>query len=195
MELTEEFRREVARYSGLGALYGLHRADPWSGKDFSTGLDGAMAPRVRNQVQRYVLEHSRLGIPVLFSTECPHGPQILGGCLLPVNLAAGATFAPKLLEEASQVCGKQLRELGVDLALVSALDVLRDPRWGRSEECFGEDPCLAARMAAAVVRGSRAKGWTWWPSTCAPRGRPPAASTPAPPALAPGSCGRSTCRR
>lgn len=158
VELTEEFRREVARYSGLGALYGLHRADPWSGKDFSTGLDGAMAPRVRNQVQRYVLEHSRLGIPVLFSTECPHGPQVLGGCLLPVNLAAGATFAPKLLEAASQVCGKQLRELGVDLALVSALDVLRDPRWGRSEECFGEDPCLAARMAAAVVRGIQSQG-------------------------------------
>ena len=73
--LSEEFRRETERYGGLGALYGLYRADPWSGKDFSTGLDGVLAPRARNQVQRYVLEHSRLGIPVLMTSECPHGHQ------------------------------------------------------------------------------------------------------------------------
>ena len=92
VSFTEEFRREVERFGGLGALYGLYRADPWSGRDFSTGLDGALAPKARNQVQRYVLEHSRLGIPVLMSTECPHGHQALDGCLLPVNLAAGASW-------------------------------------------------------------------------------------------------------
>ena len=124
--LSEEFRRETERYGGLGALYGLYRADPWSGKDFSTGLDGVLAPRARNQVQRYVLEHSRLGIPVLMTSECPHGHQGLDGYLLPVNLAVGASWAPKLLEEAAAVCGRQLRELGVDLALASALDILRE---------------------------------------------------------------------
>lgn len=158
VSFTREFRDEVARYSGLGALYGLHRADPWSGKDFDTGLDGVLAVRARNQVQQYVLEHSRLGIPVLFSSECPHGHQALDGYLLPVNLAAGCTFDPELLYRASQVSGRQLREMGVDLALVSALDVLRDPRWGRSEECFGEDPCLASRMARAVVEGIQSQG-------------------------------------
>lgn len=156
--LSEEFRREVARYGGLGTLYGLHRADPWADKDFSTGLEGVLACRVRNQVQKYVIEHSRFGIPVLMSTECPHGPQTLDGYLLPVNLAAGATFCPALLEGAAKVCGRQLLEMGVDLALVSALDVLRDPRWGRSEECFGEDPFLASRMAEAVVRGIQSQG-------------------------------------
>lgn len=156
--LLEEFQQEVKRYSGLGTLYGLYRADPWSGKDFSTGLDGVLAPKARNQVQRYVLEHSRLGIPVLMSTECPHGHQALDGYLLPVNLAAGATFSPALLEAAAGVAGEQLRQMGVDLALVSALDVLRDPRWGRSEECFGEDPVLAARMAQAAVRGIQSRG-------------------------------------
>ncbi|MDE7261282.1 MAG: glycoside hydrolase family 3 C-terminal domain-containing protein, partial [Oscillospiraceae bacterium] len=153
VSLTEEFRREVERFSGIGALYGLYRADPWSGKDFSTGLDGVLAPRARNQVQRYVMEHSRLGIPVLMSTECPHGHQALDGYLLPVNLAAGASWSPELLERAAGIAGRQLREMGVDLALVSCLDVLRDPRWGRSEECFGEDPFLAARMTQAVIRG------------------------------------------
>ncbi|MCI6851877.1 MAG: beta-glucosidase, partial [Clostridiales bacterium] len=156
--LTDEFREEVARYSGLGALYGLHRADPWSGRTFETGLDGALSPKAANMVQKYVISHSRLGIPVLLSTECPHGHQALDGWLLPVNLAAGASFSPELVKEAAKVSGRQLREMGIHLALVSALDVLRDPRWGRSEECFGEDPYLAGQMAGAVVEGIRSQG-------------------------------------
>jgi len=154
----EEFKSEVERYSGIGTIYGLHRADPWSKKDFETGLAGSLAVKARNQLQKYVIEHSRFGIPALLSSECPHGHQALDGYLLPVNLAAGCTFAPELLEEAAKVSGKQLKSMGVDLALVSALDVLRDPRWGRSEECFGEDPYLASRMAQAVVRGIQSEG-------------------------------------
>ena len=140
VKLSREFTGEVERYSGLGTLYGLHRADPWSGRDFQSGLTGIFITKVRNQIQRYVIEHSRLGIPVLFSSECPHGHQALDGYLLPVNLASACGFSPELLEETAKVCGGQLKRMGVDLALVSALDVLRDPRWGRSEECFGEDP-------------------------------------------------------
>lgn len=155
---TREFQEEVERYSGLGCLYGLHRADPWSKKDFETGLAGVLSPRAANRVQKYVLDHSRLGIPALMSTECPHGPQILDGFLLPVNLASAAAFDPDLLREAAEVSAMQLRALGVHLALVSALDVLRDPRWGRSEECFGEDPYLASCYAQAVVEGIRSQG-------------------------------------
>lgn len=154
----DEFRAEVERYSGIGTIYGLHRADPWSKKDFETGLTGSLAVKARNQLQKYVIEHSRFGIPALLSSECPHGHQALDGYLLPVNLAAGCTFAPELLEEAAKVSGQQLSAMGVDLALVSCLDILRDPRWGRSEECFGEDPFLASKMAKAVVRGIQSKG-------------------------------------
>ena len=154
----DEFRTEVERYSGIGTIYGLHRADPWSKKDFETGLTGSLAVKARNQLQKYVIEHSRFGIPALLSSECPHGHQALDGYLLPVNLAAGCTFAPELLEEAAKVSGQQLSAMGVDLALVSCLDILRDPRWGRSEECFGEDPFLASKMAKAVVRGIQSKG-------------------------------------
>ena len=154
----DEFKGEVERYSGLGTLYGLHRADPWSRKNFQTGLDGVLAVKARNQVQKYVIEHSRFGIPVLFSTECPHGHQALDGYLLPVNLASGATFAPDILKDAVAVAGRQLKEMGVDLALMSVLDMLRDPRWGRSEECFGEDPYLTCRMAEAAVKGMQEQG-------------------------------------
>lgn len=155
---SDEFKDEVDYYSGLGTLYGLHRADPWSAKTFETGLDGVLSTKATNQVQRYVIEHSRLGIPALLSSECPHGHQALDGYLLPVNLAVGATFDPELLAEAAKVAGQQLKEMGVDLALVSALDMLRDPRWGRSEECFSEDPYLACRMAEAVVKGIQSTG-------------------------------------
>ncbi len=154
----DEFKTEVARYSGIGTVYGLHRADPWSAKDFETGLTGSLAVKARNQLQKYVIDHSRFGIPALLSSECPHGHQALDGYLLPVNLAAGCTFAPELLEQTAKVSGRQLKAMGVDLALVSCLDILRDPRWGRSEECFGEDPFLASQMAKAVVRGIQSEG-------------------------------------
>jgi beta-glucosidase len=156
--LTDEFKQEVEKYSGLGTLYGLYRADPWSGKNFKTGLTGILAIKAYNQVQKYVIEHSRLGIPMLLSTECPHGHQALDGYLLPVNLCSGATFHPELLEKAYEVCGEQLKAMGVDFGLVSTLDILRDPRWGRSEECFGEDPYLASEFAKAAVNGLQKKG-------------------------------------
>lgn len=151
IEPSDAFKAEVSRFDGLGTLYGLYRADPWSGRDYETGLCGREAAEAYNTLQRYVMEHSRLHIPMLLSTECPHGHQALDGYLLPVNLGLGATFHPKLVGEAYEVCGRQMKALGVDLALISMLDVLRDPRWGRSEECFGEDPYLAARMAEAVT--------------------------------------------
>ena len=155
---SDEFKNEVEYYSGLGTLYGLHRADPWSAKTFETGLDGVLSTKATNQVQKYVIEHSRLGIPALLSSECPHGHQALDGYLLPVNLAAGATFDPELLGEAAKVAGQQLKEMGIDFALVSCLDMLRDPRWGRSEECFGEDPYLASCMGSAVVKAIQSVG-------------------------------------
>ena len=156
--LTEEFKEEVERMGGVGVLYGLYRADPWADKDEKTGIVLELSAKAYNIVQKYVIDHSRLGIPMMMSTECPHGHQALGGGLLPVNLAAGATFDPELLSEGYKACGKQLKSGHVDLALMSALDMARDPRWGRSEECYSEDPCLAASMAKAAVTGMQSTG-------------------------------------
>lgn len=156
--LTDEFKEEVEQMGGLGVLYGLYRADPWADKDEETGIVLELSAKVYNMVQHYVLEHSRLGIPMMMSSECPHGHQALGGGLLPVNLAAGATFDPELLQKGYQACGKQLKSGHVELALMSALDMARDPRWGRSEECYSEDPHLSAAMAKAAVTGMQSAG-------------------------------------
>lgn len=158
VEIAEEFRQEVRRWGGLGVLYGLYRSDPWSGKNYKNGLSGDRVIKAYNLLQEYVVAHSRFGIPMLLSSECPHGHQALDGYILPVNLAMGATFHPALVERAYHICGRQMKEMGVDMALISMLDVLRDPRWGRSEECFGEDPYLASVMAEAVVKGVRKEG-------------------------------------
>lgn len=158
ISFSQEFEDEVEKYGGLGTLYGLYRADPWSQKNYENGLYGENAVKAYNKMQEYVLEHSRLRIPTLLSTECPHGHQALDSYLLPVNLNMGATFNTELIHSAYSVCGKQLREMGVDLALISLLDVVRDPRWGRSEECFSEDPYLCSKMAEQIVKAVQDEG-------------------------------------
>ena len=156
--LTKETIEEAKYFGGLGVVYGLYRADPWSAKTEENGLSKEYAVKGYNLLQRCCLEHSRLGIPLLLSSECPHGHQALDGYLLPVNLAAGATFDSKLYKEAVSVCAHQLKQMGVNLSLVSALDVARDPRWGRTEECFGEDPYLCSCFAKAAVEGTQSEG-------------------------------------
>lgn len=156
--MTKETIEEAKYFGGLGVVYGLYRADPWSAKTEENGLSKEYAIKGYNLLQRCCLEHSRLGIPLLLSSECPHGHQALDGYLLPVNLAAGATFDPKLYKEAVSVCARQLKQMGVNLSLVSALDVARDPRWGRTEECFGEDPYLCSCFAKAAVEGTQSEG-------------------------------------
>lgn len=151
--LTDRFREEVAFGNGLGALYGLFRADPWSQVTEANGIPPVESAQVANQIQRYVLEHTRLGIPVLLSEECPHGHQALGGTMLPTNLGVGSSWNPELVRHAYAAVSAEIRARGGHLGLVSTLDVLRDPRWGRSEECFGEDPRLSAVMTKAVVQG------------------------------------------
>lgn len=151
--LTHRARAEIDRWGGLGALYGLFRADAWSGRSWHDGIRPEERAEVAALVQDEVIRASRHRIGVLLSEEAPHGHQALGGTLLPTNLAVAAGWDTALLTEAAAAVGAELAASGVHLALVSALDLLRDPRWGRAEECFGEDPLLAAELTRAVVTG------------------------------------------
>ncbi len=158
IELTEAFHSEVAKYGGMGALYGLFRADPWSAVTFSTGLGAKESAKVANQIQRYVRENTRLGIPVLLSEECPHGHMAIDGTLLPTNVGIGSTWNPDLYRKATELVAKEVRSRGAHLGLISTLDMARDPRWGRTEECFSEDPYLAAHLAEAAIEGLQGHG-------------------------------------
>lgn len=151
--LSDSFKEEVAFGGGMGALYGLFRSDPWSGMNYENGITAAGSAKAANKVQRYVMEHTRLGIPVLLVEECPHGHQALDGTLLPVNLGVGSTWNPALMKQAYAHIAAEIRSRGAHVGLVSALDILHDPRWGRSEECFSEDPYLVARFTEAAVQG------------------------------------------
>lgn len=156
-EVSDEFKEEVGLGDGLGALYGLFRADPWSKVNFENGIPIDSNARVANVLQKYVIENTRLGIPIFISEECPHGHQALDGTMFPTNTGIGSTWNPELYEEAFSQVAAEIRSRGGNLALVSTLDILQDPRWGRSEECYGEDPFLASRFSEAAVRGLQGK--------------------------------------
>jgi beta-glucosidase len=158
LSLTDAFREEVGRYGGMGALYGVFRADPWSAVTFSTGLGAKESAKVANQIQKYVKENTRLGIPVLLSEECPHGHMAIDGTLLPTNIGVGATWNPELYRKVTELVAKEVRSRGAHLGLISTLDMARDPRWGRTEECYSEDPYLAARLAHAAIEGLQGTG-------------------------------------
>lgn len=150
--VTDVLRREVDRWGGLGAIYGVLRADPWSAVRWGDGIPPERSAEAYAAVQDHVTAFGD-GIPVLFVEEAPHGLMALGGTTLPVNLALGAGMDAGLTEELGAAVAAETRARGTHVALVSGLDVLRDPRWGRAEECFSEDPALAATLVAATVRG------------------------------------------
>lgn len=110
------------------------------------------------QLQRSVLEHSRLGIPALVHEECLTGFTTHGATVYPAPIAWAATFDPELVERMACAIGADLRACGVQQGLAPVLDVVRDYRWGRVEETFGEDPYLVAMLGTAYVRGLEGAG-------------------------------------
>ncbi|MFC4595290.1 MULTISPECIES: glycoside hydrolase family 3 protein [Sphingobium] len=106
-----------------------------------------------NDMQRFAVEQTRLGIPLLFHEETAHGLAVKGATMLPTPTGLGSTWDPDLVEQGFALVGRQARLRGITVGLSPVLDLLRDPRWGRSEEFFGEDPFHVGEMGAAAVRG------------------------------------------
>lgn len=152
VELTEEFRTQV-RDGGVGSLYGALRADPWTGVTIETGLSSEEGAKAVNDIQRYVIENARLGIPILFGEECSHGHMAIGATVFPVPLNVGSTWNVDLYREMCKAIALETRSQGGAATYSPVLDVVRDPRWGRTEECFAEDPYLIGELAAAAVEG------------------------------------------
>lgn len=121
--------------------------------DAGGGLTARQMAETTNDIQRFFVERSRLGIPVIFHEECLHGHAAPEGTSFPQPIGLGATFDPELVERLYTMTAAEARARGTHQALTPVVDVAREPRWGRVEETFGEDPYLVARMGVAAVRG------------------------------------------
>jgi beta-glucosidase len=108
---------------------------------------------LRNGIQRYLKEKTRLGIPELFMGEALHGYMEYGSTSFPQAIGLASTWDPDLVKQVFTAAGDEAGSRGADQVFTPVLDLARDPRWGRTEETYGEDPYLVSRMAVAAVTG------------------------------------------
>lgn len=111
-----------------------------------------------NKIQKWFVEETRLGIPVDFSNEGIHGLNHTKVTPLPAPIAIGSTWNKELVYRAGEIVGLEARALGYTNVYAPILDVVRDPRWGRTLECYGEDPYLIASMGTQMVDGIQSQG-------------------------------------
>jgi beta-glucosidase len=138
---------------------------------FNADITPADHARLINAIQRFVIENTRLGIPVMFHDECLHGLMDFGATIFPQSLAMASTWDPGLIERVFTAIAAEARSRGVAQALTPMIDVVRDPRWGRTEESYGEDPYLTSRFAVAIIRGLQGRRPDFWDDSPVEPGR------------------------
>ena len=111
-----------------------------------------------NEVQRFFIEDTRLGVPAEFTNEGIRGVEHFHATSFPTQLAMGATWDRALVRQEGEITGREGFALGYDNVYSPIMDVLRDPRWGRSLDCYGEDPFLVSELAIEAVRGLQSQG-------------------------------------
>lgn len=126
--------------------------------DTGRGLNAREQAELSNTIQRFFIENSRLGIPVIFHEECLHGHAAVDATSFSQPIGLGATFDPELVRRLYEMTAEEVRVRGVHQALTPVVDVAREPRWGRVEETFGEDPYLVSRLGIAAVQGFQGDG-------------------------------------
>jgi len=150
-----DFARAKAAFKNGNGIGQVGRPSD-SGSDPATPANGKNArgmAELTNAIQKFFLENTRLGIPVMFHEECLHGHAAKDGTSFPQPIGLGATFNPELVEQLFTMTAKETRLRGAHHALTPVVDVARDARWGRVEETYGEDPYLNTQLGCAAVRG------------------------------------------
>jgi len=108
---------------------------------------------VANEIQRFLIEETRLGIPAIIHEECLSGLMAYGATTFPQAIGLASTWDPELVQSVASVIRRQMRAIGAHQGLAPVLDVARDPRWGRTEETLGEDQYLVASIGVAYIKG------------------------------------------
>ncbi len=139
---------EFARH-GLGQITRFYGTRP---------LEPVAAARALRERQRWLVEHTRPGIPAMVHEECLTGLVAWRATTYPAPLSWGASFDPELVQQMGRAIGDTMRALGVHQGLAPLMDVVRDARWGRVEECIGEDPYLVGTVGTSYVRGMQDAG-------------------------------------
>ena len=150
--VSDKFKNEVDSLH-VGMYWAVFRADPWTQKTIDNGLNPMLAAEAANAMQRYAIEHTRLGIPIFLAEEAPHGHMAIGTTVFPTGLGMAATWNPELMYQVGAVIGKEIRLQGGHISYGPVLDLAREPRWSRVEETMGEDPYLSGEMSASMVKG------------------------------------------
>lgn len=151
--VSDRYKAFIGEERG-GMLWATFRADPWTRKTLETGLHPALAAKAYNALQRYAIENSRLGIPVILAEECPHGHMAIGTTVFPTSIGLASTWSEETVTEVGAVIARELRAQGAHIGYGPVIDLAREPRWSRVEETYGEDVFLTSRMASAMVRGT-----------------------------------------
>lgn len=124
----------------------------------ATNLELPAVAALANEIQRFLVQETRLGIPAIVHEECLHGFLARGAVCYPQSIGMAAAWDPALVQTIADGIARQMRSAGAHQALSPIFDVARDPRWGRIEETYGEDPYLVAALGAAYVRGLQDAG-------------------------------------
>ncbi|HEU4695666.1 MAG TPA: glycoside hydrolase family 3 N-terminal domain-containing protein [Sphingomicrobium sp.] len=156
------FSPEKASEAFPNGIGGLARPSDKRGVEASNGAAGANQTVNRdahdtaeyvNAAQHWAVEHTRLGIPILMHEEALHGYVARGATSFPQAIGLASTWDPELVTRVFSVASREMRARGAFLALAPVVDVARDPRWGRIEETYGEDPYLVSQIGLAAIRG------------------------------------------
>lgn len=145
--------RKAVKEQHIGLLWATLRADPWTQKTLLNGLSPVEAARATNAIQRYMVDSTRLGIPLLLSEEAPHGHMAIGATVFPTAIGQASTWNPQLIQDMASTIAMETYAVGGKNGYGPVLDLARDPRWSRTEETYGEDPYLIGQMGAAMIRG------------------------------------------
>lgn len=153
VEPSARFKADQDGEIPVGGYWAVLRADPWTQKTLENGLNPELAAKAINALQKYVIENTRLGIPLLIAEETPHGHMAIGATVFPTGLGLASSWNPDLMLRVGSAMGAEVRLQGGGVGYGPVLDIAREPRWSRMEETFGEDPVLVGRMGANLVRG------------------------------------------
>ena len=151
--ITDRFRQMNSGGMPVGSYWAVLRADPWTQRTLDNGLHPGQATEALNLLQRYTVDSTRLGIPILFAEEAPHGHMAIGTTVFPTGLSMASTWNPELIRQAGTAVGDELAAAGAGVGYGPVMDIARDPRWSRMEESFGEDPWLTGAVATAYMDG------------------------------------------